>query len=185
MPRLAVRLRSWHPRGRDRRALAEPASTRGPVLNAAPAAEAAGELTGGWAPSWVVVPRPLSAPRPQPSQSRTAQRSRCRESPRPRPTPAPAPTPTRSAPPHLSLDVVTNASLDTEADAISYATSGALFASRSRCSIGRPASVTTSNFRPWRFARLDTDPTRAHEPQRSTPTPATAQPSDERRDRIL
>jgi hypothetical protein len=82
-----------------------------------------------------------SAPTARPSADSSPAAAR---SPAPnlrrRPAPAPAPTPTRSAPPHLSLDVVTHASLDSEADAISYAASGALFAARSRCSIGRPAS---------------------------------------------
>jgi hypothetical protein len=36
---------------------------------------------------------------------------------------------------------MTDASLETEADAISDATSGALFVARSRCSIGRPTST--------------------------------------------
>ena len=49
--------------------------------------------------------------------------------------------PSRSAPPASSLDaLIERLSLDTEADTISGAASGALFAYRSWCSIGRPAS---------------------------------------------
>src|SRR5262249_18467297 len=72
--------------------------------------------------------------------SRAAARSRAPE-PRPLPTPSPAPTPTRSAPPHLSLDDTDPSSLELDPDAISDATTGALFDCVTRRSIGQRASL--------------------------------------------